>query len=164
MYGGANTSVINGNTNVNIGIDTVTDNTLDVQDIYIKGHVFGGGEANASGSEIYDWNGSFYGGGNASSASGDSYLIIKNYGTFANPKSNVSIQRVTYTTIDNSSVLFAGAIDRANEYDTELFSISRVDELSLKNNSALYFSDECFTDYSPKVMARQRTGGPQGHR
>ncbi|MBR7042468.1 MAG: hypothetical protein IKI04_03095, partial [Bacilli bacterium] len=161
VYGGANTSVINGNTNVNIGIDTVTDNTLDVQDIYIKGHVFGGGEANASGSEIYDWNfisvtqgtninidgngynnfdinGSFYGGGNASSASGDSYLIIKNYGTFANPKSNVSIQRVTYTTIDNSSVLFAGAIDRANEYDTELFSISRVDELSLKNNSALY--------------------------
>ena len=77
-------------------------NTLDREDIHIYGHVFGGGEANEAGSEIYDWlfisvtqgteinvnaqnysnfaiDGSFYGGGNASSASGDSYLNIYNY-------------------------------------------------------------------------------------
>lgn len=161
VYGGANTSVIYGNTVVNIGQDAVNNNTLTAGNIYIKGHVFGGGEANASGSEIYDWyfisvtegtvitvdannhnsfriDGSFYGGGNASSASGDSYLYVKNYGTVASPKSNISIQRVNYVTIDNSAFVLKGAIDRANEYDKELFSISRVLNLKLKNNSTLF--------------------------
>ena len=160
VYGGANTSVIYGNTNVNIGA-SVPINNLQTSNIYVKGHVFGGGEANASGSEIYDWffisvtqgtninidangynnfqiDGSFYGGGNASSASGDSYLYINNYGSINNPKRNISIQRVKYVTINNSSVLLQGAIDRANEYDKELFSISRVQLLKLKNNSELF--------------------------
>jgi len=163
VYGGANTSVIYGNTVVNIGRDTVTNSSaLDCDDVYIKGHIFGGGEANASGSETYDWffisvtqgvdinidgnnhnsfdiDGSFYGGGNASSASGDSYLDIKNYGDITDPKSNVSIQRVTYVTIDNSSMILKGAIDRANDYDRELFSISRVQHFSIKNNTSLFF-------------------------
>ena len=161
VYGGANTSVINGNTNVNIGYQALNGSELIKTDIYIKGHVFGGGEANASGSETYDWyfisvtegtniivdgtsyndltiSGSFYGGGNASSASGDSYLLIKNYGERNNPKRNVSIQRVSYATIDNSAILLKGAIDRANDYDTELFSISRVIDLKIKNNTELY--------------------------
>jgi len=161
IYGGANTSVIYGNTIVNIGSSTITANNLIDTSIYIKGHIFGGGEANASGSEIYDWHfisvtegvninidgdgynnfqidGSFYGGGNASSASGDSYLFINNYGTWDNPKTNISIQRVTYVTIDNSSILLKGAIDRANDYDRELFSISRVEDFVLKNNSQLF--------------------------
>lgn len=161
IYGGANTSVINGNTTVNIGFDVVDIDTLDKKDIHIKGHVFGGGEANASGSETYDWDfisvtkgteinidangytnfyigGSFYGGGNASSASGDSYLNIDNYGTALNPKRNVSIQRVKYVTLDNSGVLLKGAVDRANDYDTELFSISRVEVFNLTNNSTIY--------------------------
>jgi len=161
VYGGANTSVIYGNTIVNIGTDAVNQNGLVQGNLYVKGHVFGGGEANASGSPNYDWffisvtqgthinvdangynnftiDGSFYGGGNASSASGDSYLSIKNYGSRSNPKHNISIQRVTYATLDNSSMLLSGAIDRANDYDTELFSISRVDKLVLKNNSELF--------------------------
>jgi hypothetical protein len=160
VYGGANTSLIYGSTSVNIG-DSAYSSGLTKSDIYIKGHIFGGGEANASGSEIYDWNyisvnegtninidgtgynnftigGSFYGGGNASSASGDSYLLIKNYGTSNNPKRNISIQRVSYVTIDHSSILLKGAVDRANEYATELFSISRVEDLKIKNNSELY--------------------------
>ncbi len=161
VYGGANTSVINGNTSVNIGYQAL-DNTLTKSDIYIKGHVFGGGEANAAGSENYDWNfisvtegtniivdgtsyndltvgGSFYGGGNASSASGDSYLLIKHYGTRSAPKTNISIQRVKYVTIDNSYILLKGAIDRANEYNTELFSVSRVEYFTIKNNTDIYF-------------------------
>ena len=161
VYGGANTSVIYGSTEVNIGTTADPNNTLDRDDIHIYGHVFGGGEANAAGSETYDWffisvtqgteinvnaqnytnfaiDGSFYGGGNASSASGDSYLNIYNYGVANQPKRNVSIQRVKYVTIDNSSILLHGAVDRANEYDTELFSISRVENLKLKNNSQLY--------------------------
>ena len=164
VYGGANTSVIYGNTVVNIGQDTVSNSSaLDCDDIYIKGHIFGGGEANASGSETYDWffisvtqgthiningnnhnsfdiDGSFYGGGNASSASGDSYLDIKNYGNITDDiKTNISIQRVTYVTIDNSSMVLKGAIDRANDYDRELFSISRVEHFAIKNNTSLFF-------------------------
>ena len=162
IYGGAKFSVIYGNTIVNIGQTAYTSNSLNKSDIYVKGHVFGGGEANSSGSEIYDWSfisvtqgvnitidadtynnfkidGSFFGGGNASSSSGDSYLLIRNYGTVNDPKYNISIQRVNYVTIDNSSIVLAGAIDRANDYDTELFSISRVDDLKLKNNSTIYF-------------------------
>ena len=161
VYGGANTSKIYGNTVVNIGQSAYTSNTLTKTDIHVHGHIFGGGEANASGSEIYDWSyisvtegvnitidadtynnflidGSFYGGGNASSASGDSYLIIRNYGEREDPKDNISIQRVTYVTIDNSSILLRGAVDRANEYSNELFAISRVENLKLKNNSELY--------------------------
>ena len=161
VYGGAKFSVIYGNTIVNIGQTAYTSNSLDKTDIYIKGNAFGGGEANSSGSEVYDWSfisvtqgtniaidadtytnfqidGSFFGGGNASSATGDSYLTIRNYGSGMTPKRNVSIQRVTYVTIDNSSILLAGAIDRANDYDRELFSISRVDSFKLKNNSNLF--------------------------
>ena len=161
VYGGANTSVIYGNTIVNIGKTAYTSNDLSKTDIYIKGNVFGGGEANASGSEIYDWSfisvtesvnitidadtytnfkidGSFFGGGNASSATGDSYLLIRNYGVGNNPKRNISIQRVTYVTIDNSSILLKGAIDRANDYDKEHFSISRVIDFKLQNNSYLF--------------------------
>lgn len=161
VYGGANTSVIYGNTVVNIGTENVDIDNLNVDDIYIKGHIFGGGEANASGSSQYDWDfisvtegtvihvdglnhnsfqidGSFYGGGNASSASGDSYLYINNYGTMGSPKKNVSIQRVKYAYINHSSMVLKGAIDRANDYKDELFSISRVPELHLQNNSELY--------------------------
>ena len=161
VYGGANTSVIYGNTEVNLGIETIDANALKKGDIYIKGHIFGGGEANAEGSEIYDWYfisvtkgtvinvdasthnnfnilGSFYGGGNASSASGDSYLYLNNYGTSQHPKNNISIQRVTNAVLNNSSLALKGAIDRANDYDNELFSISRVNNLTLKNNSELY--------------------------
>ncbi|MBR1679044.1 MAG: hypothetical protein IJ704_00155 [Bacilli bacterium] len=161
VYGGANTSVIYGNTIVNIGSENVEDSSLKVDDIYIKGHIFGGGEANAEASDKYDWDfisvtegtlinvdalnhssfqidGSFYGGGNASSASGDSYLYIKNYGEMGAPKKNVSIQRVKYAYINHSSMILKGAIDRANDYKDELFSISRVPELHLQNNSELY--------------------------
>ena len=162
VYGGANTSVIYGNTIVNIGKTAITSNELKQDDIYIKGHIFGGGEANASGSEIYDWSfisvtegvnitidadtytnfdidGSFFGGGNASTASGDSYLTIRNYGNSNNPARNVSIQRVTYATLDNTNILLKGAIDRANEYNKTSFAISRVDSLTLQNNTSIYF-------------------------
>ena len=161
VYGGAKFSVIYGNTIVNIGQTAYTSSNLTKTNIYVKGNVFGGGEANSSGSEVFDWSfisvtqgvnitidantynnfnidGSFFGGGNASSSSGDSYLTIRNYGSGMTPERNVSIQRVTYVTIDNSSILLSGAVDRANDYDRELFSISRVDDFKLQNNSNLF--------------------------
>ena len=160
VYGGANTSVVYGETFVNIGINTITDN-LTSGNISIAGNVFGGGEANASGSEDYDFsfisvtegininidatshntytiNGSIFGSGNASSSGGYSYIYIKNYGTLANPKRNISIQRTDIVTLDNSSMLLSGAQDRTNKYKNELFTLSRIGELKLKNNSSLY--------------------------
>ena len=161
VYGGANTSVVFGWTQTNIGYDTVGDETLEKGDIYIKGTVFGGGEANASGSEIYDFDfisvtvgidiqidgnghgnftilGSIFGSGNASSTSGTSYITIKNYGTTEKPQSNVSLQRADCATIINSALSLSGATDRTNEYSAEFFSISRVTQVKLKNNSTLY--------------------------
>lgn len=55
VYGGANTSVLYGVTTVNIGQNVITNNSLIPTDISIGGTVFGGGEANASGSENYDF-------------------------------------------------------------------------------------------------------------
>ena len=160
VYGGANTSVVYGETHVNIGINTITDN-LTSGNINITGNVFGGGEANASGSEDYDFSfisvtegininidttnhntylisGSIFGSGNASSSGGYSYINIKNYGTLNNPKRNVSIQRTDIVTLDNSSMLLSGAQDRTNKYKNELFTLSRIGQLKLKNNSSLY--------------------------
>ena len=160
VYGGANTSVVYGTTTVNIGQNVIT-NSINSGNIHIGGTVFGGGEANASGSEIYDFSfisvtegitinidaqnhnvfdidGSIFGSGNASSTSGFSSVYIKNYGTGANYKKNVSIQRASLVTLDNSSIELAGATDRTNEYSDVLFSLSRLDEIKLLNNSTLY--------------------------
>lgn len=161
VYGGANTSVVYGTTQTNIGYDAVNDTSLEIGDIEISGTVFGGGEANASGSEVYDFSfisvtkgidikidgnghtklsikGSIFGSGNASSTSGKSYIDIKNYGTADNPQSNISIQRANCATISSSAISLSGTTDRTNEYSSVFFSLSRVDQVKLKNNSILY--------------------------
>ena len=162
VYGGANTSVLYGVTTVNIGNDTIDSKyNLTKGNITINGTVFGGGEANAAGSEDYDYsfisvtkgininidanghntyliNGSIFGSGNASSSGGYSYINIKNYGDSTNYKSNISIQRTDIVTLDNSAIKLSGATDRTNKYKSELFTFSRIGELKLKNNSTVY--------------------------
>ena len=162
VYGGANTSVVYGETFVNIGIDTIdTGYRLTKGDVLISGTIFGGGEANASGSEDYDFkfisvtkginihmnannhdtyqiDGSIFGSGNASSSGGYSYITIDNYGTPDNYKNNISIQRTDIVTLNNSAIELAGAKDRTNKYESELFTLSRIGELKLKNGSTLY--------------------------
>lgn len=161
VYGGANTSVVYGNTLTNIGYNAVGDETLTKGDIVIAGTVFGGGEANASGSEIYDFafisvtvgidinvngeghdkcqiRGSIFGSGNASSTSGYSNININNYGTIDIPQRNISIQRADVVIINNSSIILSGAKDRTNEYSDVEFTFSRIDEIKLKNNSTIY--------------------------
>ncbi len=161
VYGGANTSKVYGQTSVNIGADVAVGNNVQRGDVSIKGTVFGGGEANASGSDEYDWTfvsvtkaidvninghnyenfeilGSIFGSGNASTTTGTSQITIKNYGTYDNPKKNISIQRTDLLVLNNSSILLIGATDRENEYSDVLFSLSRIDELDLTNNSTLY--------------------------
>ena len=161
VYGGANTSVVYGTTKTSIGFDAVNNQNLEMGDIHIGGTVFGGGEANESGSEIFDYSfisvtkgieiyidgngydnfdidGSIFGSGNASSTSGTSMIDIKNYGTSDDPKYNVSIQRTNTCTISNSAISLDGATDRTNEYSDTYYTISRVDNVKLKNNSVLY--------------------------
>lgn len=160
VYGGANTSVIYGTTKVDVG--TGVGNYLD--NITIYGTVFGGGEANASGSETYDYTyisvtkgieinvdgdyynknnkkinigGSIFGSGNASSSSGTSEITISNYGTKSDIKPLVSIQRTGKVTIDNSYLEISGTTDRTNEYSTIKYSLNRIDLLELKNNACL---------------------------
>ena len=161
VYGGANTSVVYGNTLTNIGYDAVGDNSLTMGNIVIGGTVFGGGEANASGSEIYDFSfisvtvgidinidgnghdkcqikGSIFGSGNASSTSGYSNINVKNYGSVYSPQKNISIQRADIVTLDNSAIALSGTRDRTNEYSDVDFTLSRIDELKIKNNSIIY--------------------------
>ena len=156
VYGGANTAVLYGNSILNIGY-----NQDQKSDIKIYGTVFGGGEANASGSPKYDFSfigvtkgidvnidgegysnfdilGSIFGSGNASSTSGYSKINISNYGTFNDYKENVSIQRTDELTIKNSSIKLEGATDRTNEFSTVEFSLSRIKKLVLANDSTLF--------------------------
>lgn len=164
VYGGANTSVVYGKTYVNIGTNVVSNTDLLESNINIKGTVFGGGEANASGSENYDFSfisvtkeinvnidakgydtnnhefiflGSIFGSGNASSSSGTSEIYISNLGTKAAPSKNISVQRANTVTIDNSFIEFSGTTDRTNEYSSIKYTFNRIDLLKLKNNSTL---------------------------
>ena len=164
VYGGANTSVVYGSTLTNIGTKAVNNNNLIEGDIYIKGTVFGGGEANASGSEVYDWtfisvtsainvnidgtgyiennhkflmNGSIFGSGNASTSSGVSNINIKNLGTRTSPSRNVSVQRTDKLVIDNSCIELSGIKDRTNEYSEIPYSFNQVKSLVIKNGTVL---------------------------
>ena len=160
VYGGANTAILYGIANLKIG----DFNNLITSDINIDGTVFGGGEANAEGDPDYDYSfisvtkgidididasgydnfnilGSIFGSGNASSTEGFSYIDINNYGSFDNYKKNISIQRADTVTIKNSAIKLSGTTDRTNEYSDVEFSISRVKELKLANNSTLFLEN-----------------------
>ncbi len=168
VYGGANTAVLYGETVVNIGYDAVTThmNSTDYTkgNIRIGGTVFGGGEANESGSETYDFDfisvtkgiiinidgnghssfdilGSIFGSGNASRTTGYSRVYISNYGSDNDIKNNVSLQRADIAVLDNVHMALSGATDRTNEYSQVVFSVSRITELDLKNSSALYLEN-----------------------
>ncbi len=164
VYGGANTSVVYGSTQTNIGTMSVLDDTLIEDNIYIRGTVFGGGEANASGSEVYDWtfisvtsainvnidgtgysknnhkfllNGSIFGSGNASTSSGVSNIYIKNLGTREAPNKNISVQRTDELIIDNSCIELSGIKDRTNEYSEIPYSFNQIKSLIIKNGTVL---------------------------
>ena len=136
-----------------------------LKNIHIEGTIFGGGDANDLQSETYDYNfisvtvgttllidatgydfdkyvliGSFFGSGNASEIAQDGYsrLTIINYGDPNKPASNVSIQRARLVKIYNSNIEFEGAKDKANEHSNVEFTLSRIDQLYLLDNTSLY--------------------------
>lgn len=158
VYGGANTSKIWGIVKLYVG-----DNEYESKynDIVIGKTLFGGGEANATGSTNYDYSyisvtkgidmyidkidqydisvgGSIFGSGNASSTSGYSNIYINNLGTRSEPKRIVSLQRAGVVELINSSLDISGTTDRTNEFNNIIYSLSRIDKLNLVNNSTLY--------------------------
>lgn len=164
VYGGANTSVVYGKTDTNIGTNAVKNNTLKEASISIGGTVFGGGEANAAGDDDYDYSfisvtgaidiningkgyltnnhdfiisGSIFGSGNASSSSGTSNIYITNLGERNKPSQNISIQRANKVVLDNTVMELEGTTDRTNEYSDIEYSLNRIDELNIKNNTVL---------------------------
>ena len=165
VYGGANTSKTFGSAEVNIGTNTIANtNGLRRDDIKVYGTIFGGGEANASGSEMFDWSfisvtegininidatnytnfdisGSIFGSGDASSASGTSNIFIYNYGTVNSVKRNISIQRADNVILDNCYIDLHGAKDSENNYSEYIFSLSRINNLTLKNGTYLFLEN-----------------------
>ena len=165
VYGAANTSVVNGQTEVKIGTASVNDNSLSQGNINIVGTVFGGGKSNLAGSEDYDFNfvsvtgdvnidinasgydngtytliigKSIFGSGNAAKIDGDGYVTVSNYGTETNLKHNVSIQRATDVTLNNCGLYLSGTTDRTNEISTAVYTFNRIKNLIIKNNTTLY--------------------------
>ncbi len=169
VYGGANTSIVYGKAYTNIGTEAVNNSNLIEGDVIILGTVFGGGEANDTGDEIFDWSfesvksgiwvnidgtdyldnnhkfmltGSIFGSGDASVSAGASEVYIKNLGTPDNPSRNISIQRADVATIDSSYIELSGIRDRTNEYVTNIkFSFSRIDKLIIKNGTTLLLKE-----------------------
>lgn len=167
VYGAANTAVVTGKTNVNIGKTVVETTGLTQGTINISGTVFGGGKSNSAGSDDYDFsfesvigntyininaedydNGTYtftigksiFGAGNAATMSGDGYVNISNYGSATNIKNNISIQRATKVEINNCGIYLEGTTDRTNEISTTAYSFNRIKELIIKNNSTLYLA------------------------
>ena len=167
VYGAANTSVVNGETQVRIGKAVVGDDSLAQGNIEIAGTVFGGGKSNTAGSEDYDFtfesvtgdvnidinaneydNGTYtfnigesiFGSGNAAKISGNGYIRVSNYGSADNLKDNISIQRATQVTLDNCGIYLEGTTDRTNEISSAVYTFNRINELIIKNNTTLYLA------------------------
>lgn len=166
-YGGANSSVINGNTIVNIGLEAInqyygTDKGYKQGKIDIGNTVFGGGES-MDPSKDFDYDsisvtgtilinidgknyaeddinigGSIFGSGNASSAKTNGDINIRNYGTLDNPKKGVSIQRASKVLLDNANITLSGTTDSTSVHASTYFTLNRISTLTLKNNSAMF--------------------------
>ena len=194
VYGAANTSVVTGETHVNIGTTVVSTTGLTQGTIDIAGTVFGGGKSNTAGSEDYDFsfesvigntyidinaenydNGTYtynirksiFGAGNAATMSGDGYINITNYGKASDIKQNISIQRATTVTIDNSVMYLEGTTDRTNEISTAVYTLNRIKELKVKNNTTLYLASganilEKLTSIDSSEAKATVTIGPNG--
>ena len=167
VYGAANTSVVNGQTQVKVGSTAVNDTSLVTGNILISGTIFGGGKSNSAGSENYDFTfesvtgdvnidinadgydngtytfaikGSIFGSGNAAKISGKGYVNISNYGTSTNLKENISIQRATQVVLNKCGMYLTGTTDRTNELATAIYTFNRINNLIVKNNTTLYLA------------------------
>ena len=90
--------------------------------------------------------GSIFGSGNASRAEGHREIDIRNMGQCANEnngfteeiKKLVSIQRAVTVRVDNSNLAIKGTKDSTSKFNEFDYSLNRIDNFVLKNDSTLY--------------------------
>ena len=164
IFGGSEDSVVYGETNINIGKDAVTDDSLTSGNINIRGIIYGSGSSstntdyssisvygnthitmdNSSASSI-SFAGSIYGAGKGTNYSTNnttsdaSTVKIKDFGTSTNAYQMVSIQRTGKLYIGNSYLELSGAQNVNNYYKNTSYTLNRITNgLALHDNTTLY--------------------------
>ena len=164
INGGSEDSTVYGTTNINIGKDAVTDNTLEAGNINIKGNIYASGSTSndkfdtvsvygethvtmdASTDSQITFSNNIFGAGKGSTYSttdrngaDKSTVKIKDMGTSANAHKMISIQRTGKVSIQNSYLELMGAQDANNYYKRASYTLNRVTNgLALIDNSTLY--------------------------
>lgn len=164
INGGSEDSTVYGTTNINIGKDTVTDDTLVAGNINIKGNIYGAGSTtndnfdtvsvygathvtiDGSTASPITFANSVFGAGKGSTyettdkkGADKSTVKIKDLGTSANAHKMISIQRTGKVSVQNSYLELTGAQDANNYYKRASYTLNRVTNgLTLLDNSTLY--------------------------
>lgn len=164
INGGSEDSTVYGTTNINVGKDTVTDDTLVAGNINIKGNIYGAGSTandnfdtvSVYGATHVTMDGStaspitfannIFGAGKGSTyettdkkGADKSTVKIKDLGTSANAHKMISIQRTGKVSVQNSYLELTGAQDANNYYKRASYTLNRVTNgLTLLDNSTLY--------------------------
>ena len=164
INGGSEDSTVYGTTNINIGKDTVTDDTLVAGNINIKGNIYGAGSTandnfdtvsvygathvtiDGSTASPITFANSVFGAGKGSTyettdkkRADKSTVKIKDLGTSANAYKMISIQRTGKVSVQNSYLELTGAQDANNYYKRASYTLNRVTNgLTLLDNSTLY--------------------------
>lgn len=164
INGGSEDSTVYGTTNINVGKDTVTDDTLVAGNINIKGNIYGAGSTandnfdtvsvygathvtiDGSTASPITFANNIFGAGKGSTyettdkkGADKSTVKIKDLGTSANAHKMISIQRTGKVSVQNSYLELTGAQDANNYYKRASYTLNRVTNgLTLLDNSTLY--------------------------
>ena len=164
INGGSEDSTVYGTTNINVGKDTVTDDTLVAGNINIKGNIYGAGSTandnfdtvsvygathvtmDSSTASPITFANNIFGAGKGSTyettdkkGADKSTVKIKDLGTSANAHKMISIQRTGKVSVQNSYLELTGAQDANNYYKRASYTLNRVTNgLTLLDNSTLY--------------------------
>ena len=164
INGGSKNSTVYGTTNINIGKDAVTDDTLTAGNIVINGNIYGSGDSenedyntvsvhgethilmdNSQESPI-TFSGRIFGAGKdatysstASDGTDNSTVRIKDFGTSSQSYTMTSIERTGKVSIQNSYLELLGAQDENNYYQKTSYTLNRITNgLALLDNTTLY--------------------------
>ncbi len=163
LFGGAEGAVVHGITNINIGVDAVSDNSPVAGKINIRGNIYGGGTSTSVDYSLNSVEGdthitmtnstrspitfskNIFGSGKGTNYSTNntnndgSTIKLNNFGTSRSSYRMTSIQRTGKVSIGNSYLELSGAQDNYNYYRNTLYTLNRVTKgLALHDNTTLY--------------------------
>ena len=163
LFGGAEGAVVHGITNINIGVDAVSDNSPVAGNINIRGNIYGGGTSTSVDYSLNSVEGdthitmtnstrspitfskNIFGSGKGTNYSTNntindgSTIKLNNFGTSRSSYRMTSIQRTGKVSIGNSYLELFGAQDNYNYYRNTLYTLNRVTKgLALHDNTTLY--------------------------